>query len=221
MHRAAHLLAAATTAGCEARRIWERGRIFRAAETRRIEVDRNGPTGSEARRAEESERESEMADVGEEKARGANARQEGDWRCSGGLVMLLRVVVCALSSLNVQGSVGASIRRQHRFRGRRDPARRGSWSMARKSNKRNQRQPCAREKREEERNNGREKLLVMTCGRSIVRPASVSRSETWDGGESGVRKFGVFVPCWPFSETPARRGVHRRGRGDFQRAAGH
>lgn len=79
----------------------------------------------------------------------------------------------------------------------------------------------AREKSEEERKNGREKPLAMTCGRSIVRPASVSRSETWDGGESGVRKFGVFVPCWPFSETPARRGVHRRGRGDFQRAAGH
>lgn len=31
----------------------------------------------------------------------------------------------------------------------------------------------------------KEKPLAMTCGRSIVRPASVSRSETW--GESGVR----------------------------------
>lgn len=49
---------------------WRRGYkreegFFRIAETRRIEVDRNGPTESKARRAEESERESEMADVGE------------------------------------------------------------------------------------------------------------------------------------------------------------
>lgn len=39
-----------------------------------------------------------------------------------------------------------------------------------------------KEKREER---AREKTLAMTCGRSIVRPASVSRSETWDGENPG------------------------------------
>lgn len=54
---------------------------------------------------------------------------------------------------------------------------------------------------------------TMTCGRSIVRPASVSRSETW--GESGVRKFesSLLCPVGPFSET--QRAVHRRG-GDWR-----
>ncbi|PON24387.1 hypothetical protein TGAM01_v206719 [Trichoderma gamsii] len=138
---------------------------------------------SRAKRAGESKRESEVEDVGEKKARDADARQEGDWECGGGFVMLLRVVVCALSSLNVQGSVGASIRRQHRFRGRRDPRRRGSCSMAKESKKRDVSDSVREKEKREER--AREKTLAMTCGRSIVRPASVSRSETWDGENPG------------------------------------
>lgn len=68
-----------------------------------------------------------------------------------------------------------------------------------------------KEKRQER---AREKTLAMTCGRSIVRPASVSRSETLAWGESGVRKFGGPARCLcPAGRLarPQRRGVHRRG----------
>jgi hypothetical protein len=166
----------------EARRIEGRGKIFRVAETRRIERDRNGPTGSRAKRVEARKQEGEIEGVGEIWARDANARLEGDWSCSGGwrCCSALSVLLCQASmskAASVPASVGSIVSEDGEIQ---DAEVRVQWRKKARSDISDS--VREREKREER---AREKTLAMTCGRSIVRPASVSRSETWDGENPG------------------------------------
>ncbi|KAK1238926.1 LOW QUALITY PROTEIN: hypothetical protein MKX08_005987 [Trichoderma sp. CBMAI-0020] len=149
-------------------------------------MDRNGPTESRAKRAEERKRESEVEGGGEKEARDADARQkkrlEMSWRAGDAP----RRRLCSVKpqcprQRRCQHPSAASFPRTARSK---------TQTFVFNGGKKTQEAKSApgdsvreREKRQER---AREKTLAMTCGRSIVRPASVSRSETWDGENPGL-----------------------------------
>lgn len=189
MHHVALLEVAATTAGCEERRV--RGREGGKKKNFSESLLRRARRG-EAKWADRPSRQQSDGEESkqEERGRGGETQMEGKKAIgnSGGLVMLLRggVVVCSVKpqcprQRRCQHPSAASFPRMEgegedqdaessAMKARRREAATGDGVQDKASGKR-----------------GARKASTMTCGRSIVRPASVSRSETW--GESGVRKF--------------------------------